>query len=144
MSELPFIDINSSPEVLRAYALEHFGKKISGAAREDTVRDRFAAIYFEETGKQLVPEVEEAPQPKKREPVAATIIVQDDPNDPSPVCGAVNFVAYRIKRNTEVRVSMPILRSLQCAVKTVYNPDTMEPREALQYPFSILEYHYEG
>lgn len=162
ISTLPYIDLGASEEALRAYALDHFGKKIHPNAKGKTIVDRFAAIYEEETGVRLQP-VEDpdngeegdddedvaaagaatSKKPVERKPIAATIIVQEDEKDPSPICGSVNFVAYRIMRNVEVRVSMPILNSLRNAKKTVYNTKTMESKEVLAYPFSIVEYHYD-
>jgi hypothetical protein len=158
---LPYIDLGASEEVLRAYALDHFGKKIHPNAKGQTVVDRFAAIYEEETGVKLQPvendfgeddgddtdvaaTTDQENKPPERKPIAATIIVQEDEKDPAPICGSVNFVAYRIMRNVEVRVSMPILNSLRNAKKTVYNPKTMESKEVLAYPFSVVQYHYAG
>lgn len=157
---LPYIDLGAPADILRQYSMEQFGKKISATAKDETVVERFKAIYLEETGIELTvmpgsgaPEFDDedegdtppaaAPQvAKKRLPIAATIIVHEDEKDPSPICGSVNFVAYRIKRNTEARVSMKILQSLKNAKKTVYDPETMESKEVLQYPFSIVEYHF--
>lgn len=158
-STLPYIDLGQDAETLRKYALEHFGKKISAIAKDETVVDRFQAIYEEETGVKLAPvdktlgdddddddeeKVAEQSKAAKPQPIAVTIIVQDDENDPGAICGSVNFVAYRIQRNKEARVSMPILESLRNAKKMVYNPDTMEGKEVIAYPFSIVEYHFEG
>jgi hypothetical protein len=155
---LPYIDLGASAEALRQYALDHFGKKISPIAKEDTIRDRFAAIYEEETGIKLQPveslndeedekedEVKaESAKPAPPKPIAATIIVQDDEKDPGAICGSVNFVAYRIMRNTEVRVSMMILESLRNAKKTVYDPALKSSKEVQAYPFSVVQYHFPG
>ncbi len=148
---LPYIDLGASTEVLREYAKEHFGKVIHPSAKPETVVDRFASIYFEETGVELAPVEQPAGDgdgdPKEdepeRKPIAATILVHDDEKDPSPICGSVQYQAYRIKRNTNVRVSMPILETLKNAKKTVYDPETMVAKEVAVYPFSIVQYHYE-
>lgn len=157
-ASLPYIDLGAPADVLRQYALEHLGRKISPVAKDETVVDRFAAIYEEETGIRLQPvepmkddddeDEEEKPAAEKKpaapKPIAATIIVQDDEKDPGAICGSVNFRAYRIKRNIEVRVSMAILESLRNAKKTVYDPKTMISKEVLSYPFSIVQLHYPG
>lgn len=165
MSELPYIDLGADPATLRQYAQDHFGKKISPQAKDDTVKDRFKAIYFEETGVTLAdvdPLLDDddfeadmvvdqpaatttaaVTTPAVRQPIAATIIVQDDPMDPGAICGAVNFVPFRIMRNVEVRVSIPQLNALKMAVKTTYDPKTMAPKDVLAYPFSVVEMHFE-
>jgi len=168
---LPYIDLGADKDILRQYALEHFGKKISAIAKDETVVDRFQAIYEEETGVKLAPvdktlndddepdtdgeDIEAVAEtkpkaksakakPVKRYPIAATIIVQDDPADPSDVKVGAQFVAYLIKRNVEVRVPMSVLESLKDAKQTHYDPKTMESKDVLSYPFSIVQYHYEG
>lgn len=151
MSELPHIDLTAAPEALRQYAQDHFGKKISAQAKDETVVERFAQIYFEETGitlegadpqgKKDAPPAKKDPDIKK-EPTHATIIVQDDDKDPGAICGSVDFVPYRIVRNVEVKVSNKILNSLRTAMKTIYDPETMAPKDILAYPFSIVELHY--
>ncbi len=157
-STLPYIDLGASADVLRQYALDHLGKKISVNAKDETVIDRFAAIYEEETGVKLQrvdpikddeDEEDEKPaetpaKPAGPKPIAATIIVQDDEKDPGAICGSVNFVAYRIMRNVEVRVSIPILESLRNAKKTIYDPKTMTSKEVLAYPFSVVQFHFPG
>jgi len=165
MSELPYIDLGADPATLRQYAQDHFGKKISPQAKDDTVKDRFKAIYFEETGITLA-DVDPlfndddfeadmvidqpaatatvtAATPAVRQPIAATIIVQDDPADPGAVSGAVNFVSFRIMRNVEARISIPQLNALKLAVKTTYDTSTMAPKDVLAYPFSVVEMHFE-
>lgn len=155
-ASLPYIDLGCDPAILRQYALEHFGKKISIQAKDDTVVDRFREIYKEETGITLADiktdddgfDFDDDDKPpvqvvdNKPKPIAATINVQDDPIDPHPITGSVQFVPYRIVRNVDVRVSIPILNSLKSAVRTIYNPDTMLPKDVPTYPFSIIEYHY--
>lgn len=153
-SSLPYIDLGCGSEALRKYALEQFGKKISVQAKDATVIDRFREIYKEETGVTLadIPdendedeetdEVTEEEEEIKPKPIAVTINVQDDEQDPHPIVGSVQFVPYRIVRNVNVRVSIAILTSLQNAMKTVYNPQTMESKEVPMYPFSIVEYHF--
>jgi hypothetical protein len=160
-TNLPYIDLGAGADALRKFALEYFGKKISHQAKDETVIDRFREIYKEETGVTLAdvePDLDEdddqdegvegaegtiveetKPKPK---PVAVTINVQEDEKDTQPIVGSVQFVPYRIMRNVNVRVSMPILTSLQNAMKTVYDPKTMESREVPMYPFSIVEYHF--
>lgn len=148
---LPYVDLGNSVDVLRQYAQDHFGKRIPATAKDETVRDRFAAIYFEETGVKLAkvdivadePDALIPDEPKKRKPTHATIIVQDDEKDPGAVSASHNFVAFRIQRNVEVKVNISQLESLQHAKRTIYHPDTMEPKDVLSYPFSIVEYHYE-
>ncbi len=149
---LPHIDLTAAPEALRQYAMEHLGAKIAANAKDETVRDRFKDIYFKETGIELAPIDEPEKKPAKKsaekvaekpQPIAVTINVQDDPLDPSPICGAVNFKSYRIMRNTDVRVSLPILESLRNAKRTIYDPENMNPKEVPMYPFSIVEHHFE-
>ncbi len=149
MLDFPHIDLTATPDALRQYAQEYFGKKISTQAKDDTVRERFAQIYLEETGITLegVDQQEkksgtQAEPEVKRKPKFATIIIQDDEKDPSPVTGSVQFVAYRIKRNVEVKVRWAIVESLKNAVRTVYDPETMAPKDVTGYPFSIVELHY--
>lgn len=159
-SKLPYIDLGCDAEILKQYALDHFGKKISAQAKDETVVSRFKAIYFEETGVTLAeiadvsdPDEDDADEDtdetttpakdKKPQPIAVTIIVQDDEKDPHPIVGGVQFVPYRIVRNVEVRVSIPQLTSLRNAMKTVYNPETMEPKQVPMYPFSIVDHHFE-
>ena len=152
-SELPYIDLGCGADMLRQYALDHFGKKISPQAKEETVIDRFREIYKDETGVTLadiadVPEdkeedeTEAAAEIEKPKPIAVTINIQDDEKDTQPIVGSVQFVPYRIVRNTKVRVSIPILTSLQNAMRTIYNPKTMEAKEVPMYPFSIVEFHF--
>jgi len=148
IENLPYVDLGCSADTLRKYCQDHFGKKISTNAKDETVVERFAQIYLEETGIPLSPvtrskDDDEEVKPA-RNPTHATIIVQDDERDHSPVCGAVNFVAFRIERNKEVKVPYKIVNALRHASKTVYDPDTMEPKQILAYPFSIIENHYEG
>lgn len=154
-SILPYIDLGCGADTLRKYSMEHFGKKISAQAKDETVIDRFREIYKEETGVTLA-SIDDVPDPDEDEetedqekakddkpkPIAVTINVQDDEKDPQPITGSVQFVPYRIVRNVNVRVSLPILHSLQNAMKTVYNPLTMESKEVPMYPFSIVEYHF--
>lgn len=154
-STLPYVDLGNSPDALKEYAKTNFGKVISPLAKDDTVKDRFAAIYFEETGVKLAP-VDIAPEEPddedeksvtpavKREPIAYTIVVQDDPLDTGAICGSVNFIAYRIQRNVEVKVSKLIYESLKNAVRTIYDPVTLEPKDIPYYPFSVVQVHYEG
>lgn len=160
---LPYIDLGQPADILRQYAKDNFGKVISPIAKDETVIDRFQSIYEEETGIKLQPVakvdideneddalVPEKATPKaktkaeKPKPIAATIIIQDDPTDPMPITGGANFLSYRIKRNEEVRVSMAIINSLSDAKKTLYDPKTMASKEVLLYPFSIIKYHFEG
>ena len=154
-SALPYIDLGASADTLRSYAQDHFGKKISSQAKDETVRSRFADIYEEETGTRLAevsldldgedfdkdPEDEEAKaiEAAKPKPRAYKIVVQDDQNDPHPITGGVNFVSYRIIRNKEAIVSPAILESLRNAKKEIFDPDTMVGSEVPQYPFSIVE-----
>jgi hypothetical protein len=147
IENLPYVDLGCSADTLRKYCQDHFGKKISTNAKDETVVERFAQIYLEETGIALTPVTDSKDDDEEktaRQPTHATIVVQDDERDPSPVCGSVNFVAYRIPRNKEVKVPYKIVESLRHASKTIYDPDTMEPKQILSYPFSIIENHYEG
>jgi len=151
---LPYVDLAFDAEALRQYTKDNFGKKIASNAKPETVVDRFREIYKEETGITLAdigpdidPEEEESAAveqetDKAPKPIAVTINVQDDEKDPQPIVGSVQFVPYRIVRNVDVRVSIPILVSLQNAMKTVYNPKTMEAKDVPMYPFSIVEYHF--
>lgn len=165
-NSLPYIDLGADAETLRRYAKDNFGKLISSQAKEDTVKDRFAAIYEEETGVKLVPvesldddldlddKNEEEPaevkvkvaKPAKTEkpvPTGATIIVQDDPTDPQPITGGYNFTSFRIIRNVPVRVNMGVLNALRDAVETRYDPKTLEKKDVIAYPFSVVEYHFD-
>lgn len=162
VTALPYIDLGQPADVLRQYAKDNFGKVISPIAKEETVIDRFQSIYEEETGIKLQPVakvdldedddevVQEKATPKnkakaeKPKPIAATIIVQDDPTDPMPITGGANFLSFRIMRNVEVKVSMAIVNALSDAKKTLYEPKTMIAKEVLLYPFSIIKYHFEG
>jgi len=159
---LPYIDLGADVETLKQYAKEHFGKSISPLAKDDTVIDRFQAIYEEETGVKLMPvtpldndfyekddedekAVKVGAKPAKAEkpkPTHATIIIQDDPTDPGEVKVGAQFVSYLIKRNVEVKVPIAVLNSLKDAKQTLYNPKTMESKEVLTYPFSVMELHY--
>ena len=150
---LPYVDLAFDAEALRQYSKDNFGKKIAPNAKPETVVDRFREIYKEETGVTLAdigPDVdpeeeeeEEAPKDEAPKPIAVTINVQDDEKDTQPIVGSVQFVPYRIVRNVNVRVSIPILVSLQNAMKTVYNPKTMEAKDVPMYPLSIVEYHFQ-
>jgi hypothetical protein len=152
-STIPYIDLACGADTLREYALNNFGKKISPQAKDETVIDRFREIYKEETGITLADiktdaeEEEDLPEKnpsgvEKPKPIAVTINVQEDEKDTQPICGSVQFVPYRIVRNVNVKVSIPILVSLQNAMKTIFNPKTMEAKEVPMYPFSIVEYHF--
>lgn len=52
-NSLPYIDLGADTEILRKYALDHFGKKISTNYKPETVAERFREIYKEETGIEL-------------------------------------------------------------------------------------------
>lgn len=150
-SSLPYIDLGAPPATLKQYALDHFGKKISAQAKDETVVDRFQAIYFEETGVQLKPIEESADEADdndkgqaevKRKPVAATIRVQDNPLDRGAIVGGVNFVSYRIMREVDVKVSIPVLEALRNGKTSLHDPETLEEKVVQTYPFSIVEMHY--
>ncbi|MBV5329138.1 MAG: hypothetical protein JZU65_16175 [Chlorobium sp.] len=153
MSEIPFIDFDAATaEELRKYCEDNFGKKIHVSAKDETVRERFAQIYLEETGNKVVrkdplfddDEVESEPDTKKKpQPTHATIIIQDHEGDTSHVSGCVNSLTFLIQRNVEVKVRAEIVEVLRNAVRTVYDPITMAPKDVLAYPFSIIEYHFE-
>lgn len=156
---LPYIDLGADSDTLRKYAKEYFGKMISSQAREDTVKDRFAAIYEEETGVKLAPisplddneddDLDDDPQekvksssPPKRTPTHATIIIQDDPEDPQDVKVGAQFTPFLIKRNVEVKVPIAVLNALKDAKQDLYDHKTMEKKEVLAYPFSVLQLHF--
>lgn len=152
-SKLPYIDLGCDTEDLKKYALEHFGKKIAANAHPETVISRFREIYKEETGITLqdIEDVDEfneddeepvKQEKKKPTPSHVTINIQDDEKDPHPVCGSVQFVAYRIRRNEDVKVPYHIFLSLRDAKKTVLN-EKMEAKEVPAYPFSVVEYHFD-
>ena len=159
-STLPYVDLSNSPDALRLYAQEHFGKKIHPNAAEDTVRERFAKIYKEETGKILAPYDPEADPalnnldedddqqdatttPAPKVPKFAVIVMQEDPLDPHDVKLGHNFVAYTIWRNEEVKIPHFLVSVLRDAKKEVFNPKTLEKKEVPAYPFSIVDLIYD-
>lgn len=156
-TNLPYIDLGASPELLRQYALDHFGKKISSRASDETVIDRFREIYKEETGVTL-PDVapfdddqddeddDDKPAEVKAEkpkPTFVTINVHDDENDPHPITVGVQFTAWRIRRNEDVKIPYRVYEALLNAKRTVINPETKQTKEVPTYPFSVVEFHFE-
>jgi len=155
---LPYVDLSNSPDSLRAYAIEHFGKKIHPSAGDATVRERFGQIYKEETGRELPPYDPAADQgsndfdddaeqsaatEKKREPKFAVVLLAEDEHDPHDVKLGHNFTAYLIQRNVETKVPYFMVNVLRDAKRMVFNPRTMEAKEVPAYPFSIVELIYD-
>lgn len=77
----------------------------------------------------------------------AEIIIHKDSNKHAinPVPVAVEGVQFTIRRGEKVIVPIEIVEALEHAVETRYESElnkdmstTMEPREVLSYPFSVL------
>jgi hypothetical protein len=164
-SALPYVDLSNSADALRAYAQEHFGKKISANAKDETVRERFAQIYHEETGAALPAYDPAADKPpvddddddgdqdspvhtatnppgtkEKKTPKYVVVNLQEDPSDIHDVKLGLNFRTYLIQRNVDTKIPFALLGVLRDSKRTVYNPKTMVAKEVPAYPFSILEY----
>lgn len=164
---LPYIDLGCGAEVLRKYALDNFGKKISPQAKDETVVDRFREIYLDETGITLAdiePEQElnfddDGPEETtetvakttaRPQPTAVTINIQEDEKDTHPAVGSHNFQTFRIVRGVDVRVSINTYHALKDAQKDVLIQKTaldgtvISTIKSVQtYPFSIVEWHYD-
>lgn len=156
IQSLPYIDLGADPEILRKYAKDHFGKVIHPNAKGDTVVARFKEIYLEETGVSLADIDPEATDndtdddpddatkaQQERVPKFVTINIQDDEKDPSPVVGSVNFRAFRIVRNTDVKVSYAIFVALKNAIRDVLNEKGEVVKQVPYYTFSVVDKHYE-
>lgn len=76
--------------------------------------------------------------PAKPSEARVTINIAKERGNAGDVFVGVNGVGYQIKRGANVDVPESVVEALRNAITVEYDPDTMEPREVLSYPFSVV------
>jgi len=159
MPDLPFIDLTkATASECVEYAAKFIGTRIPGNVKDETARSRLADMIKDESGEEWTtlfaaflpqgppqgpPEPAAKPEagaPDLPKPVIrrVRIKIMEEKGEKQPVFVGVNFKGYSIQRGKEVEVPAEVVSALRNAVKTVYDPETMEAQDVPIYPFQIL------
>ena len=151
MPDLPFIDLTkATASECVEYAAKFIGTRIPGNVKDETARSRLADMIKDESGEEwttlfaaFLPQPVEKPEagaPDLPKPVIrrVRIKIMEEKGEKQPVFVGVNFKGYSIQRGKEVEVPAEVVSALRNAVKTVYDPETMEAQDVPIYPFQIL------